>query len=75
MKCAVVGNDNVVSNLIVASSLSDATLENTFLVSIPDDVLVNVGWVYNVTDQTFFDPNPPPPRVEPIVAPVEGVTP
>lgn len=66
MRCAVVNEDNVVENVIVAE-LDDPAPVGCVLIEITDRC--NPGWIWDGT--TFIDPNPPEEAVSP---PIEGVT-
>lgn len=54
---AVVQNDtNIVINKIVAEAGVDPAPDGTYLVNIPDDVMCDIGWLWDNT--TFVNPNP-----------------
>ncbi len=62
--CAVVDSaTNIVVNVILADANVDAAPSGCFLVNLPDDTPISIGWLYDPATQTFTDPNPPPPSV------------
>lgn len=59
MTAAVVqDSDNVVVNLVVVNEYSQPP-EGCYFINI-DNINCNIGWVYDVQNKTFYDPNPPP---------------
>jgi hypothetical protein len=63
--CALVQNSNeTVVNMIVADPAVDPAPEGYTIVGLPEGSPVTFGWIYNPTDGTFTDPNPPTIQVE-----------
>lgn len=60
MNSAVVQiSDNIVINIIVADPAIDPAPEGCLLVGLPESSPVTFGWIYNPSNGTFTDPNPP----------------
>lgn len=58
MRCAYINQlTNVVENLIVADPSTDPVPDGYFLVGLPDDSPVAIGWVYIPSTGQFVDPN------------------
>ena len=77
MQAAVVDSQtNIVVNVIVVDSADDAPPDGCFLVAV-DDIWCDMGALYDMATNTFFDTRPPEPVVpapeEPVPAPEEPV--
>ena len=58
MKSAVISSDdNTVVNIIVADASVDAPPHGCFLVAIDDDVVCNLGHIFDPMTGGFIDPN------------------
>lgn len=57
MRSAVIDSiTNVVVNIIIADPAKDPAPDGCYLVLIPDDVPVDMGWMYDPTLQYFYQP-------------------
>ena len=59
MRAAMVDDTtDVVLGVIMADANIDPAPAGSFLVNVPDDLIVNPGWVYDPANQSFANPNP-----------------
>lgn len=61
MKAALVNAFNTVENVIVWDDTCVCP-DGLIAIVLEDDAVVSIGWVHN-PDDTFTDPNPPPPEL------------
>jgi hypothetical protein len=59
MRSALIDSStNVVINVIVADPAVDPAPEGYFLINLPEDSMVAIGWVYDPATGLFSNPNP-----------------
>jgi len=59
MRCAAINNTtSIVDNIIIADPAADPAPDGSFLVGLPDDSPVSIGWIWD--GENFIDPNPEP---------------
>ena len=59
MRAAVVDiKTNIVIGVIMADATIDLSPDNAFLVNLPNESLVGIDWVYDLSNQQFTNPNP-----------------
>lgn len=58
MRAALIDNStNIVENVIVADPSVDPAPDGHYMIALPDDSQVSIGWLYDGSQ--FIDPNPP----------------
>lgn len=58
MRSALIDNStNIVTNVIMADPSVDPSPDGFFMIALPDDSPVSIGWLYDGSQ--FIDPNPP----------------
>lgn len=62
MRCALVNQStSIVDSIIIADPNIDPAPSGYWLIGLPNDSPVGIGWIYDPANGTFTDPNPPPP--------------